>query len=49
MECETIKLVLNDVVENFQQEEDEMMIGRIGVEKPWSGKRLKHSTACGPM
>lgn len=28
-----IKLVLNDVVEDFQKEEDQMMIGRVGIQE----------------
>jgi len=30
----TIKLVLDDVVENFEEEEHEVVIGWIGVEEP---------------
>lgn len=28
-----IKLVLNDVVEDFQKEEDQMMIGGVGIQE----------------
>ena len=31
-----IKLVLNDVVEDFKQEKDQVIITVVGVQKPWS-------------
>jgi len=41
---QTVKLILYHVVEDFQQKEDQMVIGRIGVQEPRCGKCLKHST-----
>lgn len=37
----TIKLVLNDVVEDFQQKENQMMIGWSREQKPWRTERFE--------
>ena len=36
----TIKLILYDIVEDFQQVEDEVMVGGFGKEEPRCGKGL---------
>ena len=36
----TIKLVLDDVVEDLEKVEDEVVVGRLGEEEPLSGERL---------
>lgn len=36
----TVKLVLDDVVEDLQQEKDEVVVGRTGVQEPWGAERL---------
>lgn len=38
---DTIKLVLNDVVKDFQKEEDQMMIGGAGIQEPRCAESLK--------
>ncbi len=37
----TIKLILNDVVEDFEQEENEVVVGRAGVQEPRRAERLQ--------
>ncbi len=45
----TIKLILYDIVENFQQVEDQVVVGGLSKEKPRSGKRfhkVKKASTC---
>ena len=39
----TVKLVLDDVVEDLQQEEDQVVVGGAGVQEPWRAERLKYT------
>jgi len=36
-------LVLNDIIEDFQQEKYQVVIGGIGEQEPRSGKRLQEN------
>ena len=45
----SVKLVLDDIVEHFKQEKNQMMVGRIGKEKPRCAKcfqQVKEFTCC---
>ena len=37
----TVKLVLDDVVEDFEEEEDEVVVGRAGVQEPGRAEGLR--------
>ena len=38
----TVKLVLDDVVEDLQQEEDQVVVGGAGVQEPRRAERLEY-------
>lgn len=40
-QCLTIKLVLYDIIEDFQQEKDQVVVGSIREQEPGSGESLQ--------
>lgn len=41
---QTVKLVLDDIIESFQQKENKMVISAVCKQKPWCWKSLKKET-----